>query len=121
MRSWASKGNDLLSANDIKEDVKYAGGVKNTKIAVAEIMSREGKYWIDEYQLYTLYFPLCKGHLGKTNVPNVSMIHSIQYHPRYMKVFKGSNIGDGVSIPYKKINFETNMRLINSFTVPINE
>ena len=43
MRSWASKGNDLLSANDIKEGMEYAGGVKNTKIAVAEIMSGAGK------------------------------------------------------------------------------
>ena len=54
-------------------------------------------------------------------MPNVSTIRSIQYHPRHMKVFKASNIDDGVSISYKKINFETNMRLINSFTVPINE
>ena len=121
MRSWASKGNDLLSANDIKKGMEYAGGVKDTKIAVAEIMSGAGKYRIDKYQLYTLYFPLSKGHLGKTNVPNVSTIRSIHYHPRQMKVFKASNIGDRVSILYKKINFETNMRLINSFRVPINE
>ena len=38
-----------------------------------------------------------------------------------MKVFKASNIGDGVSIPYNQIHFETNMRLASSFTVPINE
>ena len=102
MRSWASKGNDLLSANDIKEGMKYAGGVKNTKIGVAEIRSETGKYRIDKYQLYTLYFALCNGHLGKTNVPNVSTIRSVQYHPRHMKVFKASNIGDGVSIPSQK-------------------
>ena len=102
------------------EGMEYAG-VKNTKIAVVEIMSGAGKYWIDKYQPYTLHFPLCKGHLGNTIVPNVSTIRSIQYYPRHMKVFKASSIGDGVSIPYKKINFETNMRLINSFRVPIKE
>ena len=43
MRSRASKGNHLLSANDIMEGMEYAG-VKNTKIAVVEIMSGAGKY-----------------------------------------------------------------------------
>lgn len=37
-----------------------------------------------------------------------------------MKVFKASNVGDGVSIPYKQIRFETNMQLISPFTDPIN-
>ena len=27
-RSWAAKGNDLLSTNDIKEDMEYAGEAK---------------------------------------------------------------------------------------------
>lgn len=43
MRSWASTGNDLLNANDIKEGMEYAGGLKNTKIAVAEIITGMGK------------------------------------------------------------------------------
>jgi hypothetical protein len=38
-----------------------------------------------------------------------------------MKVFRASNIGDGTSIPYKKIGFETNMRLISPFTDPITD
>ena len=44
MRSWAANGNDLLCSNDIKEGVEYAGGIKNTKIAVAEIVPGMGKY-----------------------------------------------------------------------------
>ncbi|CAF3371623.1 unnamed protein product [Rotaria sp. Silwood2] len=34
MRSWEATGNDLLNAIDIKEGMEYAGGIKNTKIAV---------------------------------------------------------------------------------------
>ena len=102
MRSWASSRNDLLNVNDIKEGVEYAGGLKNTKIGVTEIMSGAGDYLTEKYQPCTLHFSLSKGHLGKTNVSNVSTIRSIQYHLRYVKVFKASNIGDGVSIPYKK-------------------
>ena len=45
MRLWVSSGNDLLNANDIKEGMEYAGGVKNTKIAVAEIVPGMGKYY----------------------------------------------------------------------------
>ena len=45
MRSWVSSGNDLLNANDIKEGMEYAGGVKNTKIAAAEVVPGMGKYY----------------------------------------------------------------------------
>ena len=38
-----------------------------------------------------------------------------------MKVVKASNIGNGISIPYKKTDFEANMRLTSPFTVSINE
>ena len=44
MHSWVASGNDLPNANDIKEGMEYAGGVKNTKIAVAEIVHGMGKY-----------------------------------------------------------------------------
>ena len=44
MRSWAANGNDLLCGNDIKEGMEYAGGIKNTKVAVAEIVPVMGKY-----------------------------------------------------------------------------
>lgn len=44
MRSWISTGNDLMNANDIKEGMEYAGGTKNTKVAVAEIVPGMGNF-----------------------------------------------------------------------------
>ena len=44
MRSWGANGNDLRCANDIKEGMEYARGIKNTKVAVAEILPGMGKY-----------------------------------------------------------------------------
>ena len=35
MRSWIAAGNDLKNAIDIEEGMEYAGGIKNTKVAVA--------------------------------------------------------------------------------------
>ncbi|CAF3400174.1 unnamed protein product [Rotaria sp. Silwood2] len=61
------------------------------------------------------------GHLGKTNVPNVSTIRSIRYSPDNMKVFKASSIGAGIAIPYKKIDFETNMRIVSPFGCSIDK
>ncbi|CAM4983754.1 unnamed protein product, partial [Rotaria socialis] len=51
----------------------------------------------------------------------ISTIRSIEYNAKYMKVFKASNIGEGVSVPYKNIDFSTNMRLASAFTVPIKD
>ncbi|CAF3274826.1 unnamed protein product [Rotaria sp. Silwood2] len=62
-----------------------------------------------------------QGHLGKTNVPNVSTIRSIRYSPDNMKVFKASSIGAGIAIPYKKIDFETNMRIVSPFGCSIDK
>ena len=51
MKSWAANGNDLLCANDIKEGMENAGGIKNTKVAVAEIVPGMDKYIANtEYQ-----------------------------------------------------------------------
>ena len=46
MRSWIATGNNLLHAHDIKEGVEHAGGIKNTKIAVAEIIPGAGMHII---------------------------------------------------------------------------
>ncbi len=48
MRSWMATGHDLLTAFDIKEGMEYAGGVKNTKIAVAEIIPDTGIQSLDK-------------------------------------------------------------------------
>ncbi len=42
MRSWVATGNDLLNAIGIKEGMKYAGGIKNSKVAVTEIIPDTG-------------------------------------------------------------------------------
>ena len=34
MRSWIAAGNELINAIDIQEGMGYAGGIKNTKVAV---------------------------------------------------------------------------------------
>ena len=44
MRSWVAIGNDLLGAIDIKEGMEYAGGIKNTKVAVVAIVPGEGTH-----------------------------------------------------------------------------
>jgi hypothetical protein len=38
-----------------------------------------------------------------------------------MNVFKASGIGAGLIVPYKQLEFETNMRVVSSFGTSINE
>ena len=59
--------------------------------------------------------------MGKTNIPNVSILRSIRYSPNNMKVFKASSIGTGIAIPYKQIDFETNMRIVSHFGYSIDK
>ncbi len=61
------------------------------------------------------------GYLDKTNVPNISTVRCIQYTENTMKIFKASGIGSGLSVPYKKLNMENNMRVTSPFTVPISD
>ena len=68
-----------------------------------------------------IHFFYSAGLLGKTNVPNTSTIRSIEYNSNEMRVFKASKIGSGVSVPYKKINFETNIQVISSFSENIDD
>jgi hypothetical protein len=42
MCSWVANGNDLLNAIDIKEGMGHAGGIKNAKVVVAEIVPGTG-------------------------------------------------------------------------------
>ena len=57
MRSWEATGNDLLNAIDIKEGMEYAGGIKNTKIAVAEIVPDQGGYFFiyDKFYIFLIH------------------------------------------------------------------
>ena len=38
MRSWMVTGHNSLNVIDIKEGMKYTGGIRNTKVTVAEII-----------------------------------------------------------------------------------
>ena len=46
MRSWIATGNNLLHAHDIKGGMEHVGGIKNTKIAVAEVIPGAGMHII---------------------------------------------------------------------------
>ncbi|CAF4745315.1 unnamed protein product [Rotaria magnacalcarata] len=102
MRSWIATGNNLLNVHVIKEGMEHIGGIKNTRVGVTEII-------------------LGTGHFGKTNVRNVSSVRSVRYSQEAMKIYKASNIGSGISIKHKTIEFENNMRVTSPFTVPIND
>ena len=54
-------------------------------------------------------------------MPNVSILRSIRYSPNNMKIFKASSIGTGIAIPYKQIDFETNMRIVSPFGYSIDK
>ena len=59
--------------------------------------------------------------MDKTNVPNISSVLSINYEGETMKIFKASNIGGDLSIPYQAISMESNMRVTSPYTATINE
>ncbi|CAF2116394.1 unnamed protein product [Rotaria magnacalcarata] len=79
MRFWIATGNNLLNVHVIKEGMEHIGGIKNTRVGVAEII-------------------LGVGHLGKNNVRNVASVRSVRYSQEAMKIYKASNIGSGISI-----------------------
>jgi hypothetical protein len=64
---------------------------------------------------------MCLGSLDKINVPNISSVRCIQYEENTMKVYKASVIDSGLSIPYKTINIQKNMRVTSLFTVLITD
>ena len=55
------------------------------------------------------------GHIGETNVPNVSTLRSIRYDPDNKNTFEASDIGIGLTVPYQQLDFETNMRIVSPF------
>ena len=99
MRSWIAAGNNVKTAIGIEEGMEYSSGIKNTKVAVAEVISDTGiqslppKNFVLEF-----YF---QGHFDKANVANVSVLRSIRYGPNDVKVIKASGVGTDISIPYK--------------------
>ena len=119
MCTWMATGNDLKNAIDIEEGMEYADGIKNTKVAVAEIILDTGiQSFHPKNFVFAFHF---QGYLDKTNVPNVSVLRSIRYEPNDMKTFKASGVGTGISVHYKRLGFETNTRIISPFGNPIND
>jgi hypothetical protein len=58
VRSWQAAGNDLLNAMHLKEGFEYADGIKNVKVAVAEVTPNAGIklfYKIELYIIFTLF------------------------------------------------------------------
>ena len=99
MCSWITAGNDLKNAIDIEEGMEYVGGIKTTKVAVAEVISDIGiQSFPPKNFVLEFYF---QGHFHKANAANVSVLHSIRYRPNDVKVLKASGVGTGISIPYK--------------------
>ncbi|CAF1153070.1 unnamed protein product, partial [Didymodactylos carnosus] len=88
LRAWESNGHDIQNAVDIKEGFEYADGIKDTKVAVAQIIDDEERV------------------LGASNIPNVTTVRSIVYDANGMKIRKASGIGKGKYVPYKNIDFE---------------
>ncbi|CAF1042602.1 unnamed protein product, partial [Didymodactylos carnosus] len=97
LRAWESNGHDIQNAVDIKEGFEYAGGIKDAKVAVAQIIDDEGRV------------------LGASNIPNVTIVRSIVYDANGMKIHKASGIGKGKYVPYKNIDFESHMKIIIPF------
>ena len=79
--------------------MEYSGGIKNTKVAVAEVISDTGiQSFPPKNFVLEFYF---QGHFDKANVANVSVLRSIRYGPNDVKVLKTSDVGTDISIPYK--------------------
>ena len=99
MRSWIAAGNDLKNAIDTEESMEYAGEIKNTKVAAAEVIPDTGiQSFAPKNFILEFYF---QGHFDKANVTNVSVLRSIRYGPNDVKVLKASGVGTGISILYK--------------------
>ncbi|CAF1347394.1 unnamed protein product [Didymodactylos carnosus] len=70
LRAWESNRHDIQNAIDIKEGFEYAGGIKDTKVAVAQIIDDEERF------------------LGALNIPNVTAVRSIVYDTNF-QIFHG--------------------------------
>ncbi|CAF1475523.1 unnamed protein product, partial [Didymodactylos carnosus] len=60
LKSYMKSGNNVLTTHDIKRGFDYCGGIKNTRVAVAEVDKRSKA-------------------LEKSHIPEISSIRSIEY------------------------------------------
>ena len=103
MRSWIAAGDDLKNVIDVEEGTKYADGIKNTKVVVAEVIPDTGiQSFSPKNFVLEFYF---QGHFDKANIANVSVLRSIRYGSNDVKVLEGSGVGTGISIPLQVTRF----------------
>ena len=53
-------------------------------------------------------------------MPNVSALRSIKYDAQGMTTYKASGIGTGRFVPYKNVEFVSNMKLVAPFQLSMN-
>lgn len=76
--------------------MEYCGGVKNVKIATAEILEKISP-------------------IGKCRIPDISTIRNIVYNGDHMILRKASEVGLGRAVQFSSINVPLNMRIVESF------
>jgi hypothetical protein len=67
MRSFVDAGNDILSADDLKQALMYGKGLKNTNVGVAVINSDQSK-------------------INGIKIAKVSQFHSISFEKDHMRL-----------------------------------
>jgi hypothetical protein len=77
--------------------MEYCGGVKNVRIAVAEVINEQTK-------------------IKANAISEINAIRSVIYSQQGMTIRKASNIGIGRTIPYSGLQADLNMKLTEAFT-----
>ena len=98
--SYVHAGNNIDSASDVAQSLKHAGGLKNTKVAVAVVDSSANR----------LITP------PKSEVTGIKSYHSYVFHKTYMVAWKYYNIGKGVKLNYVGVQYKPSIKLLEEFT-----
>ncbi|CAF4154958.1 unnamed protein product, partial [Rotaria sordida] len=90
-------GHSTIQCEKIFSDrVEYAGGIRNLKIAVAEVLET-------------------KALLPTTHVNEISLIRNITYEDNRIILRKATGIGIGKQIAYENVQVTKNVKLLSSF------
>lgn len=100
MRSCVDAGNNIDSARDIAQALKHAGGLKNTKVAVAEVDSSAKRILAPP----------------KSEIPGIKSYHSFVFYKTHMMAWRYYNIGKGVRLNYVGVKFYPTINLLEEFT-----
>ncbi|CAF1019727.1 unnamed protein product [Didymodactylos carnosus] len=96
LKSYVNSGNNVLTVHDIKRGFDYCGGIKNTRVAVAEVDKRLKA-------------------LEKSHIPEISSIRSVENEKDDMIIRKASNVGKGFKVPFRNLQIQQIMKIIESF------